>query len=496
MSVRASFGIVLSKRLLRSHPPRAAVICQNLKIRAFCSVSSPHLQSASNSSQDCSRNDQVEVKLSSNVRRAGSVEGHRLNGLVRGTSRSVNPSNYRDSAFDDLTPLCISVDDSASSAKPVVLETISKSNVLDLDTNKRGVQSLKLVNAGYCTASRETVNNNTDVLTANLADRNSSTVRETIITPLMLCKFPPNLKAQLFIAAGLSKARLSCLVLFTAVVGCGLAASTSLTSPLFLDHPIRTIICLALGTGLTSAAANSVNQILEIPNDSQMLRTQNRVLVRGLTTPGRAGVFALGFAGLGLGLLYWGVNPLVTSMAAGNILLYSLIYTPLKQIDQANTWIGSIVGAIPPLMGWAAATGDIHSGALILASLLYVWQFPHFMSLSWNLRNEYSKAGYMMTAVLDPDLCKRVTLRYAVASGFVCLAGAGCSAISLGPWAGCALGLGCLPPNIGLMYYAWQFVQSPADGSSAAARRLFRATLFHLPVVMLAALSGTYFCVN
>ncbi|VDP32126.1 unnamed protein product, partial [Schistosoma margrebowiei] len=156
------------------------------------------------------------------------------------------------------------------------------------------------------------------------------------------------------IAAGLSKARLTGLVVSTALVGCGLAASTSMVSPEFLENCYSTTICLALGTTLTSSAANSINQIIEIPYDSQMTRTRNRVLVRGLTTPGRAALFALACTGSGLSLLYFGVNPLVTSLAAVNMLLYTCIYTPLKQISQVNTWVGAWVGAIPPLMGWAA----------------------------------------------------------------------------------------------------------------------------------------------
>ncbi|CAH8532415.1 unnamed protein product [Schistosoma turkestanicum] len=303
------------------------------------------------------------------------------------------------------------------------------------------------------------------------------------------------------IAAGLSKARLTGLVVSTALVGCGLAASTSMVSPEFLEHCYSTTACLALGTTLTSSAANSINQIIEIPYDSQMTRTRNRVLVRGLTTPGKAALFALSCAGSGLSLLYFGVNPLVASLAAVNMLLYTCIYTPLKQVSQINTWIGAWVGAIPPLMGWAAATGQLQCGSIMLACLLYVWQFPHFMALSWNMRNEYSKAGYIMTSIINPDLCKRVALRYAIASSLVCLAGAGCSAISLGPWAGCALGIGSLPANIGLIYYAWKFANSHsnvtgADGSAAAARRLFRATLYHLPVVMITVLIGSYFSIN
>ncbi|TNN06276.1 Protoheme IX farnesyltransferase [Schistosoma japonicum] len=318
---------------------------------------------------------------------------------------------------------------------------------------------------------------------------------------LVLTQLPAVLlfKHYASIAAGLSKTRLSGLVVSTALVGCGLAASTSMVSSEFLEHCYRTTICLALGTALTSSAANSINQIIEIPYDSQMTRTRDRVLVRSLTTPGRAALFALACSGSGLALLYFGVNPLVTSLAGANMILYTCVYTPMKQISQINTWVGAWVGAIPPLMGWAAATGQLQCGSLMLACLLYVWQFPHFMALSWNMRSEYSKAGYAMTSVINPNLCKRVALRYSVASSLVCLGGAGCSAMSLGPWAGCALGIGSLPANVGLIYYAWKFAKSDSTGdesSAAAARRLFRATLLHLPIVMITVLFGSYCSIN
>ncbi|CAH8860293.1 unnamed protein product [Trichobilharzia szidati] len=338
------------------------------------------------------------------------------------------------------------------------------------------------------------------VAPASIPSTSCPTTVDLVITqpsPVLLL-----LKHYSSIAAGLSKARLSGLVVSTALVGCGLAASTSLVSPEFLEHCYRTTCCLAVGTMLTSSAANSVNQIIEIPYDSQMTRTKNRVLVRGLTTPGRAALFTLACSTSGLGLLYFGVNPLVAELAAINMLLYTCIYTPMKQVSHLNTWIGAWVGAIPPLMGWAAATGQLQCGSIMLASLLYVWQFPHFMALSWNMRGEYSKAGYTMTSIVDPDMCKRVALRHAIASSLVCLAGAGCSAISLGPWAGCALGIGSLPANIGLIYYAWKFAYTDSSSdakcsaSSAAARRLFRATLFHLPVVMLTVLVGAYCSIN
>lgn len=132
---------------------------------------------------------------------------------------------------------------------------------------------------------------------------------------------------------------------------------------------------------------------------------------------------------------------------------------------------------------------------MFLASLLYAWQFPHFMALSWNARSDYSKAGYSMSSVVDPALCKRVALRHAVNASLVCLAGCGCSAASLGPWAGSALGLACLPTNASLIYFAWKFFKAPPGaGSAATARNLFRATLYHLPVVMSVMLLGTYLC--
>nr|VZI16041.1 unnamed protein product [Spirometra erinaceieuropaei] len=294
------------------------------------------------------------------------------------------------------------------------------------------------------------------------------------------------------VCAALSKARLTGLVVSTALAGCTLAAPTSFASEAFLAHPAAMMFALALGTGLTSASANTINQIIEVPYDSQMKRTQSRPLVRGLTTPEHASVFAA-ISGLsGVILLYNAVNPLVAGLALANLLLYTSVYTPLKRITHVNTWVGSVVGAIPPLMGWAAATGHLEWGSLMLAGLLYCWQFPHFMALSWNLRQDYARAGYVMTSNVNPGLCKRTSLRHAVACALVCLAGAGCSAVSLGPWAGWSLGLGSLPVNAALIYYAWGFYKAAPEGSSAAARRLFRASLIHLPVVMSAMLICTH----
>ncbi len=200
----------------------------------------------------------------------------------------------------------------------------------------------------------------------------------------------------------LSKSRLTLLVSITSAAGYGLACSS-------FDPVIFTIS--TLGVALTSASANTVNQILEVPFDSQMNRTRNRVLVKGMLTPWHAFGFALASGASGALILYQAVNPLASMLAVTNLLLYTSVYTPMKRLSIYNTWVGSVVGALPPLIGWVSATGTLDLGALVLGGILYTWQFPHFNSLSWNLRPDYSRAGYRMMSVTDPDLCKRVALR-------------------------------------------------------------------------------------
>lgn len=191
----------------------------------------------------------------------------------------------------------------------------------------------------------------------------------------------------------LSKIRLTSLVVITSMAGYAVA-------PAAFD-PTTFLMC-SVGTGLLSGAANSINQFFEVPFDAQMSRTKNRVLVKGYLTPLHAVGFAAVAGASGISLLYYGCNGLTAALGATNLVLYTLVYTPMKRYSILNTWVGSIVGAIPPMMGWAACSGNIGAGAWILAGLLYAWQFPHFNALSWNLRPDYSRAGYRMMAVTDP----------------------------------------------------------------------------------------------
>jgi len=264
----------------------------------------------------------------------------------------------------------------------------------------------------------------------------------------------------------LSKSRLTLLVCLTAAAGYGMAPG-----PLSLS----TCAIATVGTAMASAAANSINQILEVPFDSQMSRTKNRVLVRGQLSPLHAATFALVLASSGTVLLWTMVNPLTAMLSLGNLVLYTCIYTPMKRYSIANTWVGSVVGAVPPLIGWSAATGTLDPGAFILAGILYTWQFPHFNSLSWNLRPDYSKAGYRMMSVTHPDLCRRVAVRHSL--GLVAV----CSAAPLLGATHWAFAVDSLPLNLYMLYLSVRFYQK-AD--SKTSRNLFRYTLIHLPLLM------------
>ncbi|KAK3924310.1 Protoheme IX farnesyltransferase, mitochondrial [Frankliniella fusca] len=265
----------------------------------------------------------------------------------------------------------------------------------------------------------------------------------------------------------LSKIRLTSLVVLTTMGGYAVASA---------PFDPATFIMASVGTGLTSCAANAINQYLEVPFDSQMSRTRNRVLVQGQMSPLHAVSFAGVSATLGVSALYFGCNPLTAVLGASNLVLYTMIYTPMKRVSILNTWVGSVVGAMPPLMGWAACTGHLEPAAWIMAGLLYAWQFPHFNALSWNLRPDYSRAGYRMMSVTNPGLCRRTALRYTGA-----IIALSCAA----PWLDLTnvwFAVESAPLNGYFAYLAYQFYKK-SDSSSS--RKLFRFSLIHLPALML-----------
>ncbi|KAJ3116090.1 Protoheme IX farnesyltransferase, mitochondrial [Phlyctochytrium bullatum] len=263
----------------------------------------------------------------------------------------------------------------------------------------------------------------------------------------------------------LSKAKLASLVVLTTMAGYAVAPGAG---------NLVNLLWTTVGTTLCVASANTINQWLEVPFDAQMSRTRNRPLVRHALNPLRA--FSLGiFSGVaGISVLSF-VNPTVAVLGGANIILYTCFYTPLKRMSIANTWVGAAVGAIPPIMGWVACTGSLDAGAWVLAAILFSWQFPHFNSLSWNLRADYSKAGYKMMSVLDPALNGRVSFRHALYLFPICYAA---PMIGMTSW---IFAIDSSIVNGALAYGAWRFWRS---ANEKTARELFFLSLIHLPILM------------
>ena len=193
----------------------------------------------------------------------------------------------------------------------------------------------------------------------------------------------------------LAKMRVSGMVLVTTAVGYVLGSQRP------IDWPGLALV--VFGTGLAVVGAAAPNQLLEIDRDAKMQRTRNRPLPAGRVS--RTGAFLFGMAAVaaGLGVLNEWVSPLCCLLGLVDVLLYVLIYTPLKTRTSLNTLVGSVCGALPPLIGWAAAAGGLGLDATLLGGILLLWQVPHSLSFVWLYRDDYAAAGYRMLPVVDPQ---------------------------------------------------------------------------------------------
>ncbi|OQS03710.1 protoheme IX farnesyltransferase [Thraustotheca clavata] len=274
---------------------------------------------------------------------------------------------------------------------------------------------------------------------------------------------------RLKIYSQLSKARLSSLVVVTAGAGF-----------FMMGGPISwgSFSALAVGTTLAAASANTFNQAYEIRTDGLMKRTMTRPLVTGAVTKNHALAFGAATALSSTALLAAGCNPLTASLSLFNIGLYSCIYTPMKQTSEWNTWVGALVGAIPPVMGVAAANGLLLSPeALLTGSALFMWQMPHFFALSWRLRHDYARGGYKMIPCADPTGKRTagVIMRYALALSALPVAAAATGATS---YMFAVEGLGI---NAYAVHLARKFYTNP---STANANKVFFCSLWYLPAVL------------
>lgn len=192
----------------------------------------------------------------------------------------------------------------------------------------------------------------------------------------------------------LSKSRIVLMVLITTAAGFLFAT----------DHVDGALMLHALlGTALVAAGTNALNQYVEREHDARMHRTRTRPLPSGRITPRAALIFSSAVAVIGTVYLAIAVNWLTAALGAFTLTTYIFVYTPLKRISTINTVIGAIPGAIPPLMGWTAATNELSVGGWIIFGILFLWQLPHFMAISWLHREDYARGGFAMLAVRDTD---------------------------------------------------------------------------------------------
>ncbi|HYC59245.1 MAG TPA: heme o synthase [Thermoanaerobaculia bacterium] len=192
----------------------------------------------------------------------------------------------------------------------------------------------------------------------------------------------------------LSKSRIVLMVLITTISGFLFAADV--VNGLLLLHTL-------LGTALVAAGTNALNQYVEREHDARMHRTRTRPLPAGRITPRAALVFSSGIAIIGTVYLGLAVNWLTAALGAFTLASYIFVYTPLKRVSTLNTIIGAVPGAIPPLMGWTAATNELGIGGWIVFGILFLWQLPHFMAISWLHREDYARGGFAMLSVRDSD---------------------------------------------------------------------------------------------
>jgi len=163
------------------------------------------------------------------------------------------------------------------------------------------------------------------------------------------------------------------------------------------------LIHLLIGTGLIASGTAALNQWYEREADRMMRRTQSRPLPAGRLTAPRALWFGIFLAMLGFAELWYGANLLCALLGAFTLASYLFLYTPLKQRSQLSTVIGALPGAMPPLMGYAASAGRLTTEAWVLFSILFIWQFPHFLAIAWMYREDYARAGIRMLPVVEPD---------------------------------------------------------------------------------------------
>jgi protoheme IX farnesyltransferase len=278
------------------------------------------------------------------------------------------------------------------------------------------------------------------------------------------------LRAKLADYAVLGKVRISVLVLLVTAIGFCLASK----GPVDLGLLFHTL----LGTALVAFAANALNQVLERDFDQLMRRTADRPIPAGRIAASEATLVGVASGIIGFAQLLLWAGALAAGLAAATLLLYLFAYTPAKRLTAYNTWIGAVPGAIPPLIGYAAACGSLDGLGWMLFAILFVWQLPHFFAIAWMYRRDYAAGGFRMLSVVDPS--GAATKRQTVALCVVLLAVSLMPALAGYVGTTALIGAGIL--GLGLLAVGAHMSRRLSD---ASARRMLWASVIHLPALMM-----------
>jgi protoheme IX farnesyltransferase len=267
----------------------------------------------------------------------------------------------------------------------------------------------------------------------------------------------------------LTKPRLSFLSVITAIVGY-LSANPA--------RDFSVLFSLLAGTSMAAGGAAVLNQWLEREADAKMVRTQDRAIPTGRIAPHHALLYGLGLSLFGCFVLCVGANLLAGTLAAATIASYVLLYTPLKRLTTWNTLIGAIPGALPPLIGWAAAEERISTLGWLLFAILFLWQMPHFFAIAWTYRKDYAKGGFIMLSNADANGHKVATQALVFCLALVIST---LLPVFLG-YASWAYGSIAIIAGIYILRPSLAFLKE--EQRDVAARKLFFASIFYLPALL------------
>ena len=281
--------------------------------------------------------------------------------------------------------------------------------------------------------------------------------------------YPGYFSSKLENYISLSKPRLLASVVLSAFLGFVL--------PMTLSNTVLQLIYLLFGTALMGGGANALNQWMEQVPDSIMNRTKNRVLPMGKLSEKEAMIFGIVISAVGFFVLWFGNNPLTAGLGLLTILTYTLVYTPLKQKTVTNTWYGGITGALPPVMGWTAARGQLEWEVLPIFALLYFWQLPHFFAIAWMYRDDYKIGGFKMLSHYD-QTGKKTAVQMLINCGMLYAASLAVFYVNQGSMVYLA-GASAL----GLVFFAViaGFYKESTVGN---ARKVFLASIIYLPLLI------------